>query len=253
MNSNVPLRTVICVPCYNESKRLNKEAFLSFVNEHGDTAFLFVNDGSKDDTLDVLHAFANEHENLHVLNLEQNSGKAEAVRQGVLYAVQKLKPKYIGFYDADMATPLSDMQEMIEQIHNQNLHLITGCRFKRMGGNVDRRFSRFIFGRVFATCAANVLKLPVYDTQCGAKLIESSVAEEIFAVPFVSKWLFDIELFARIILKFGYPVALSKIVEYPLSAWQDVRGSKLNLKDIVRQPFDLLKIRNHYKLYKYAQ
>jgi hypothetical protein len=93
-----------------------------------------------------------------------------------------------------MATPLSDMQEMIKQIDIRQLHMITGCRFKRMGGNVDRRFSRFIFGRVFATCAANVLKLPVYDTQCGAKIFERNVAKEIFAMPFVSKWLFDIEL-----------------------------------------------------------
>ena len=246
-------RTVICVPCYNESERLNREAFLSFANEHSDIAFLFVNDGSKDNTLDVLNEFATQHKNLHVLNLEQNGGKAEAVRQGMMHAFHAFQPKYIGFYDADMATPLSDMQEMIKQIDIRQLHMITGCRFKRMGGNVDRRFSRFIFGRVFATCAANVLKLPVYDTQCGAKIFERNVAKEIFAMPFVSKWLFDIELFARIIIKFGYPVALSKIIEFPLSAWEDVRGSKLSLKDIIRQPIDLLKIRNHYKLHKHAQ
>ena len=252
--SNIPFQTIICVPCYNESKRLDKEAFISAVNEHSDIAFLFVNDGSKDNTLDVLNELAEKHANLQVLNLEKNVGKAEAVRLGILQALQSPQsPHYVGFYDADMATPLTDLYEMVKQIKMNQLYLITGCRFKRMGGDIERRYSRFILGRIFATFAANVLKLPIYDTQCGTKVLDCRVAKEIFATPFVSKWIFDIELFARTIIKFGYQNALSKIIEFPLSAWKDVRGSKLQTKDMFRQPIDLLKIHNHYKLYKYAK
>ena len=243
----------IVIPCYNEANRLNKQAFIDFVNDNPSVAFLFVNDGSKDNTLEILSQLTNNHENLLLLNLEKNGGKAEAVREGILHANKILSPKYIGFWDADLATPLSDLQKMLKQIEEQELYMITGCRLKRMGGDVERRFSRFIFGRIFATCAANVLKLPIYDTQCGAKVFECEIAKEVFATPFVSKWIFDIELFARIIIKFGYSAALSKIIEFPLSAWKDVRGSKLSMRDIFRQPFDLIKIRNHYKLYKYAE
>ena len=243
----------IIVPCYNEEKRLPVQEFIDFLNNNDNYIFLFVNDGSKDSTRDLLQKIAAENKHLYALNLEKNVGKAEAVRQGMLYAAENLDCDYICFYDADMATPLSDLCEMVNVLKSNQLFMVTGCRFKRMGGDIDRRYSRFILGRIFATCAANVLKLPIYDTQCGAKVFDCKIVREIFETPFRSKWIFDIELFARIIIKFGHRTALSKIIEFPLSSWKDVRGSKLNMKEILRQPFDLLKIRNHYKLYKYAQ
>lgn len=247
------MQTIIIIPCYNEAKRLPTESFLNFVLGNPDIMFLFVNDGSKDNTLSVLEDFTSKHPLLRYLDLEKNGGKAEAVRQGVLYAYEQFNPELIGFYDADMATPLFDLSAMLQQIELKKYYMITGCRIKRMGGDIERRYSRFLFGRIFATCAASILHLPVYDTQCGAKIIRSDVAKHIFSTPFVSKWLFDVELFARIIINYGYDEALSKIVEYPLSVWKDVGGSKLTIKDILVQPLNLLKIKFHYKLKKYVK
>ena len=71
-NSN----TIIVVPCYNESQRLDGEAFLRFADENEGIRFLFVNDGSRDNTLEVLNALAQRHPRMLVLDLEQNGGKA---------------------------------------------------------------------------------------------------------------------------------------------------------------------------------
>ncbi|CAN0606034.1 unnamed protein product, partial [Ectocarpus sp. 12 AP-2014] len=98
--------TAIVIPCYNEANRLDQDAFLSFLEQTPDTEFLFVNDGSKDETLDVLCEMRDAApDRITVINLSQNSGKAEAVRQGLI-AASEMGATFIGYWDADLATPL---------------------------------------------------------------------------------------------------------------------------------------------------
>ena len=241
-------KNVLIIPCYNEEKRLDTKAFLELAQRHNDIMFMFVNDGSKDNTLKVLQSLAEAASNITASDLPQNVGKAEAVRQGVLTALAAYPEiPTIAFYDADLATPFNDLNIMIDRLLQEQLLMIAGCRFKRLGGNIDRRFGRFILGRIFATVAANILKLPVYDTQCGAKVFSHEIAQQIFKQPFVSKWLFDIELFARIINIHGYPETIDRVVEYPLTSWKDIGGSKLKFSSILRQPINLLKIHRTYR------
>lgn len=247
------MQTTIIIPCYNEASRLKKEEFIRFASEHPQIDFLFVNDGSTDNTLQVLMQMANQNERIHYLDINPNVGKAEAVRKGMLYAVNHYPSEYFAFYDADMATPLEDLLKMVQILASNNLLMVTGCRFKRMGGEIQRSYSRFFIGRIFATCAAHILCLPVYDTQCGAKAFSQKTITILFDKPFVSQWLFDVELFARMILKFGYQSSLTNILEYPLSKWVEVGDSKLKFKDVLRQPLNLLKINNHYKIRKYVK
>jgi glycosyltransferase involved in cell wall biosynthesis len=244
--NNALFHTVICVPCYNESKRLNEAAFLSFVNEHSDIAFLFVNDGSKDNTLDVLNEFAKKHENLQVLNLEQNGGKAEAVRQGMLYAYHTFQPQYIGFWDADLATPLDELPNFITIIQQQNFDIVTGLRLMRLGAKVKRKNSRHFLGRIFATFASKVLRLPVYDTQCGAKLYKAEQVPYLFEEKFITRWLFDVEILARYLQRNNRDTAKMNIYEFPLFAWEDKHGSQVKTKDFVKAPMELWKIRRRY-------
>src|SRR5689334_7890709 len=97
---------MIVVPCHNESRRLQPAVFRQFVAAHSNIQFLFVNDGSRDNTLAILQAFAaSDPSHFQVLDLQPNRGKAEAVRQGILQAARK-SPDYVGFWDADLATPL---------------------------------------------------------------------------------------------------------------------------------------------------
>jgi len=242
------MKATIIVPCYNEEKRLPLDKFEEFVKEHANCSLLFVNDGSTDNTLDVLNDFAKNNQAISILNLIKNSGKAEAVRQGILQAV-KIQPDFVAFYDADMATPTDDLYAMIELIDKKSYHAVVGSRILRLGGDIERTFMRGIMGRIFANVASRVLQgLRIYDTQCGAKIFRTQVAQIIFEKPFITNWIFDVELFARMIKHYGIEEMYTKVYEFPLTAWRDVHGSKIKKMDFIRQIFDMYKIKKHYKL-----
>jgi len=242
------MQTTIIIPCYNEADRLNKDAFLQFLRNHEEVAFLFVNDGSKDNTLAMLEAFANEHENIHYLDVQPNGGKAEVVRRGMLHAVQHQNSDYLGFWDADLATPLYEIDNFLSQMQRRDFDMVTGLRLMRLGADVKRRPLRHYLGRCFATTASKVLKLPVYDTQCGAKLYKASIVPALFSEPFISRWLFDVELLARYRNAFGRDKAIRNIYEYPVLEWVDVGGSQLKFKNYFYAPYELWKIKKRYSL-----
>ena len=106
-------RTTIIIPCYNEADRLHLEAFLNFAGNHPNISFVFVDDGSKDLTINLLcGAMAALPQQIDVLMMVRNAGKAEAVRHGLKFAAKR-GDKYIGFLDADLATPLNAINDFI--------------------------------------------------------------------------------------------------------------------------------------------
>ncbi len=240
------MQTIIIVPCYNEAKRLNCNAFADFVEENADVAFLFVNDGSKDNTIEVLNSLSERNRRLMVLDLKQNGGKAEAVRNGMLYACNNLDAKYIGFWDADLATPLYEIPRFVAIAEQKDFEIVTGLRLMRLGAGVRRKKKRHYLGRCFATAASVMLDLPVYDTQCGAKLYRSGVVKPLFSEKFVTRWLFDVELLARYIVNFGKKRATGNIYEHPVFAWEDVAGSRLKFHDFFKAPLEMLRIKRKY-------
>lgn len=241
---------LIVVPCYNEALRLQVDAFTLLPNFGHRIQFLFVNDGSKDDTLAVIQGMSRqESDRFLVLDLPQNSGKAEAVRQGFLEGF-KWKPDHIGFWDADLATPLEEIPNFIELLEkNPTVDMVFGSRVKLLGRTIERHAYRHYFGRIFATAVSGVLELPIYDSQCGAKLFRNSeVLRSLFEKPFMSRWVFDVELLARYLVRMRLAGRDPRagVYELPLSQWQDVKGSKVQLKDGIRAFSDLLKIRQTY-------
>ncbi len=239
------MKTIVVVPCYNESKRLRQDDFLHYV-EQNDVAFLFANDGSRDNTLEVLQELTAKHERLLMLDIQPNGGKAEAVRKGMLYAAEQYKPDYIAFWDADLATPLEEIEPMVKWA-DKGYDAVMGLRLMRLGAKVKRKTMRHYLGRCFATVASMMLKLPVYDTQCGSKLFRREVVEAIFQEQFITRWLFDVELLARYKQRYGVEQAIQKIYEYPLFQWEDVDGSQLKSRDFFKAPLELMKIRKRYK------
>ena len=240
------MKTIVVVPCYNESKRLRQDAFLEYVEKHEDVAFLFANDGSRDNTLEVLRTLTSRHERLLLLDIQPNGGKAEAVRKGMLHAAEQYKPQYIAFWDADLATPLDEIEPMV-QWADKGYDVVMGLRLMRLGAKVRRKPMRHYLGRCFATVASMMLDLPVYDTQCGAKLFGREVVEAIFQESFITRWLFDVELLARYKKCYGVERATDKIYEFPLFQWQDVDGSQLKSRDFIKAPVELMKIKRRYK------
>ena len=244
------VRVAVVVPCYNEERRLDTEAFVRFVAEKDEVTFWFVNDGSRDATLPLLQRLAVAAAGrVRVVDLPRNGGKAEAVRQGMLAAAES-GPDFIGFWDADLATPLSELDAMIEVMRTRPaVDMVFASRVRLLGRDIHRRAARHYIGRVGATLISLTLGIAVYDTQCGAKLFRSTPEiVSLFDRPCISRWIFDVEIIARLIEKRGREAAAQAIYEMPLRAWKDVGGSKVRSHDFLRALGDLWKINGAYRL-----
>jgi glycosyltransferase involved in cell wall biosynthesis len=244
-------RLVVVVPCYNEEARLDTAAFRAFDRAGGGVQFCFVNDGSRDGTLPLLQRLVAEAPGLgFVLDLVTNHGKAEAVRRGLLAAVAT-QASYVGFWDADLATPLDELPRFAAVLDERTeVEIVLGSRVRLLGRQIERRAVRHYLGRVFATGASITLGLAVYDTQCGAKLFRSTPRlRALLSVPFLTSWVFDVEILARFARSLrGEPGlgAAERVYELPLRRWTDVPGSKVRPWDFVRSGVELLRIWNAY-------
>jgi glycosyltransferase involved in cell wall biosynthesis len=241
----------IVVPCYDEAARLRPDAFLRALEATPGLHFLFVDDGSRDATLATLRALAAKRpERLAVLALPENRGKAEAVRAGVREAFAR-GHDYVGWWDADLATPLDEIPRFVAALEDApEREIVFGARIAMLGRTIERSALRHYAGRVFATAASQLLGLPVYDTQCGAKLLRATPAlAALFEEPFTSAWVFDAELLARLVRdrrRPGARPAADAVLELPLQTWRDVPGSKVRPADFVRALVALLRIRRRY-------
>jgi glycosyltransferase involved in cell wall biosynthesis len=246
------MKCIIVIPCFNESQRLPINTIQKFLNDQDNLKFVFVDDGSTDNTWELLRSlnYSNPN-NAYILKLWKNSGKAEAVRQGLLLALSK-RPDLVGFWDADLATPLSEIERFISVFSTYpSIKWVFGSRVKLLGRKIERNHFRHYIGRVFATLVSLALDLPIYDSQCGAKMFSADAElKQIISVKFRSKWIFDVELIARL-KKYqkekNTPALQSIIYEIPLKTWVDVEGSKLKLKDFFMAIIDLFSIWKYLK------
>ena len=198
-------------------------------------------------SLRALRALASRHaERVRVIDHAKNAGKAEAVRQGMLMAFGE-GAAMAGYWDADLATPLDAISGFVAVLDsNPEVDIVLGARVAILGHEIERSATRHYAGRVFATLASVALGLSVYDTQCGAKLFRcNDTTRALFAEPFGSRWVFDVELLARYVAGGSEP---NGIRELPLERWTDVAGSKVNPADFARGVIELVRIRRKYDL-----
>lgn len=258
-----PALTVV-VPCWNEAARLRPDVFRQALAGRPGWRFLFVDDGSTDATATVLQALAAaDPARLRALLLPRNQGKAEAVRQGVLAALEEFdqpqgeEPRggephdgeaYVAFLDADLSTHPDELADMLADAEANGALAVLGARVQLLGRRIKRNPARHYLGRVFATFASNTLGLAVYDTQCGAKLFRAGPdLASAFSRPFNSGWTFDVELLGRLLIRLGgrnaLPDGRCAVIEHPLAAWTDVAGSKVRPWDFVVAIRELMRIR----------
>ena len=244
------MKTGIIIPCYNEENRLNTKSFLEFINTHEDYHLCFVNDGSKDNTIDVLNQISKKAKHpVSVLNVVKNSGKASAVRNGARYLYNKADIDYIGFIDADLSTDFEDLKDLVNTLkENKNLQMVYGSRSKS-NGNIKRNIFRNFFSKVIKQIVYLILFLPIEDTQCGAKVFRKSIIPVAYDKEFRTKWLFDVEIFLRIKKHIGCKTkVMNTIYEQALKRWTHVEDSKLGLRDSLRIPFTLLNLWFFYQI-----
>jgi glycosyltransferase involved in cell wall biosynthesis len=241
------LTATVVVPCFDEARRLDPSAFRAFAAPRPWLRFVFVDDGSRDATRAILEDLAGDPSGgFALVALERNRGKAEAVRAG-MERVLAGSAHLVGFWDADLATPLAELDRFRAWFAaDPALEIVLGSRVRLLGHRVERSAPRHYFGRIAATCVSQLLRLAVYDTQCGAKLFRATPAvREAFQAPFLTRWEFDVEILARWLGHHrarGSANPEARLREVPVQEWRDVAGSRLRARDFLRAPLELLRI-----------
>jgi glycosyltransferase involved in cell wall biosynthesis len=234
----------LAVPCYNESARLDLDAFLRFASTHPDILLVMVDDGSNDGTRELLERMQTAApQSVTLVHRPSRAGKAEAVRAGILAGLAR-RPALVGFFDADLSTPLAAVDDFLAVLRTRPaVEFVLGSRVMLMGRDIRRKAARHYLGRVFATAVSHALDLPVYDTQCGAKVLRvTPETATLFDAPFRSPWIFDVELIARYLrlpVRPGEPARRDRLYELAVPAWHDKPGSKLRWYDFARAVVDL--------------
>lgn len=239
---------IIIIPCFNEFNRLNKKAFLAFLATHPTVKIIFSDDASTDQTLILLKEIQNNFSNqVFICTLSKNQGKAAAVRNAVLFAFeQKISFDKIAYLDADLSVSLEECLSLFEYVNNKKI-VVFGSRICKIDNTIIRSNFRHYSGRFVATIISNLLKIKVYDTQCGCKIFDAKLAKIIFNEPFISRWLFDVELFFRIIQQYSREEMRNITAEIPLKSWIDEGGSKLKITYFFKMWKDLYFIKKKYQ------
>jgi dolichyl-phosphate beta-glucosyltransferase len=235
----------LVIPCYNEAGRLVPGAFVDLLASRPDIGLIFVDDGSTDRTLQILRdvvARAGAARAM-VLTAPLNAGKAAAVQLGIRDAFGR-HSEYVGYWDADLSTPLSALPELLNVLDtNPEVDIVMGSRVRLLGHAISRSFVRHYSGRIFATLASLALGVAVYDTQCGAKLFRATAPiRAAFGAPFRSRWIFDVEILSRYLTATSGAQADSRIREVPLRNWTAMPGSKLRIWHVAGALLDLARI-----------
>lgn len=226
----------IVIPAYNESARLGAslEKILAFVHAQGWAAeVIVVNDGSRDNTADIVRTFAAKDPILRLIENPGNRGKGYSVRHGMLTA----KAEIVIFTDADLSSPIEEACQLLKALED-GADIAIGSRWLRAETQTHRQpLYRQIFGRVFNLLLRLTLGLNFKDTQCGFKAFKQPAVRAIFPLQKIERWGFDPEILflAR---KSGFAVK-----EVPV-LWGHSGGTRINpLVDGTRMFSEMLRIR----------
>lgn len=241
--------SVLVIPCYNEALRLDIDRIHKMLEREPDWHFLFVDDGSTDGTALMLEELRRRfRDQVLVLTLPQNAGKAEAVRQGLLYALdQQPIPTYVGYLDADFSTPPESLEPFRDLLQRRkDLQGVIGVRMELGGRHIKRELHKSVMNKTLSWLSSAVLGVRFRDPTCGAKLLRASPElRSALHRPFLSRGIFDVEFISRLGLYYeraGLGPLEWSLYEYPLEQWNDVGGSHRKVDDYFDALWDLTKI-----------
>jgi glycosyltransferase involved in cell wall biosynthesis len=234
----------VVIPAYNEGTRLGAtlEKMLSYIAEHGcDAEVIVVNDGSRDNTADLVRSFAERNPSLRLVENPGNRGKGYSVRNGMLTA----RGRVILFTDADLSSPIEEVPKLLKALAD-GADIAIGSRWLRSELQTQRQpLHRQLFGRIFNLLLRTTLGLRFRDTQCGFKAFRRHAAQTIFPLQKIERWGFDPEILflAR---KFGFSVT-----EVPV-AWGHSGDTRISpLVDGARMFLEMLRVRGYDLTGKY--
>lgn len=225
-----PKNLSIVIPVYNEENRLRKafKIIIQWHHQQPNWEFILVNDGSSDDTEEIIKKFSF----VKLVSYSKNQGKGYALKQGVAQATKPL----VLLSDIDFSTPLTELPKLATAIKEADL--VIGSR-KALGAKIIKHqpWWREWLGRQFTNLSKLWLGLRVSDVTCGFKLIKTPAAKELFMKQKIKRWSYDAE-----ILFLAKRMKL-KVVEVPV-LWKNDEQTKVSvLKDICQSIIDLIRIR----------
>lgn len=235
----------IVIPAYNESSRLGStlDRVLAYlVNQHWDAEVIVVNDGSRDNTAELVKQYAVNNPCIRLIENPGNRGKGYSVRNGMLNATGDL----LLFSDADLSAPIEEAPKLFDAI-DSGADIAIGSRWLQPDTQTQRQsVLRQFYGRAFNFALRVLLRLKQKDTQCGFKAFTRSAAEKVFPLQQIERWGFDPEL-----LYLARRSGL-KVAEVPV-AWAHVEGTRISpLRDGMRMFGEVLKIRWNALTGKYS-
>ena len=231
------MKLSIVIPCYNEAKDIasNVEKVKSYLlDKKIDHELLLVNDGSKDNTKEVIESIPG----VKALSYEKNRGKGGAVK----YGIENATGDYVLFMDADLSTDLSAVEKVVELAPNYDL--IIGSRHAKDSVIKKKQpWTRVFIGWCCRVLVKMLFHTKLKDTQCGFKAMNTDVAKKIVAKQLVTNFAFDVE--------YIYIARLNNLSMYELGViWSDDRGSTVNpIKSSLKFFRDIFFIRRHKKTY----
>lgn len=238
----------VVIPCHNEEKWLLSEEFRNFVFKNLGYHLCFVNDGSTDNTLDVLNKLKEENGGrISIYNIKKNVGRAEAIRLGMMSLAKQKQFDYIGFMDADLSTNFDDFSDLVTTITRSKYKVVSGCRISRMGADITTEPARKFVNRFVNYAIRKIFRLEFRDAQCGVKIMTKDVVEQVFAQRFYTKSLFDIEILLRLKKKYGRYSVQQLWYEKPLDRWIYARNTKISFFKSFNLLGQLGQITLHYR------
>jgi len=231
----------VVIPAYNEESRIGDsltKIYGYLKKRDHDFEIIVIDDGSKDKTLNLLSEYSQNMPNLIVLKNESNQGKGFSVKKGVL----KSKGDIILFTDADLSTPIGELDKLISWL-GRGYQISIGSR-DLPESQVKRHqvWYRELMGKTFNRIIRLILNLDYYDTQCGFKCFKRDAAVEVFKSLKICGFSFDVEILF-IAEKKGI-----KVKEVPV-LWYNSPESKVKIvRDSLKMLRDILKLRfNNFK------
>ena len=211
----------VVISAYNEAKRIVptlKSVFDYLKKQNYEYEVLVVNDGSKDNTAEIVQSFQSQVSSLKLIDNKQNRGKAKAVQQGMMAAQGDLRL----FMDADNATTIDNLDKMLLHINDGYGIVIASIGIKGAEKIGEEPVYRRLLGQLGNLWIRFWAVPDIHDTQRGFKLFTREVTEKIFPKMLTFGWGFDVELLA-LARKYGY-----KIKEVPI-VWKNAPDSKVNI------------------------
>ena len=238
-------RSMLVIPTFNEELRLGDGSYFNELAKRALFGMCFVDDGSTDGTASVLEDLESSTSG-SLLRLPRNRGKAEAVRQGMIYVCRELNPTYIGFIDSDGAFPVESVSTFMNSAHtiletNPSVEVVISSRVKLAGRKIERSSNRHYISRILITFIGFFIRELPYDSQSGLKLFRNNeLLRKALDQPFATKWFFDIELLSRMRC-----LERNTVWEEPVNGWHDISGSHLNWKkspSLLREILTIIKL-----------